>query len=74
MFEAVVAAASAMVAIQQQKLSQRGRELCTDGCNYYYSAPVPAEKRSDACGGCGSREILIHNGQRICPYCRGSRE
>lgn len=32
--------------------------------------PVPAS----ACGGCGSREILIHHGQRICPYCRGSRE
>lgn len=53
-----------------------GSVLCTDGETVYWADPPKTDKprASETCGGCGSREILIHNGQRICPYCRGSRE
>ena len=34
--------------------------------------PKPADPGA-ACQGCGSRETIVHNGERQCAYCRGDR-
>lgn len=35
--------------------------------------PSPTSYTPGPCGGCGSRETVIHDGARMCAYCRGDR-
>jgi hypothetical protein len=78
-------AASASYAAQRQAMEA---ERATEALGDYYNtlsgiAPLgrtsdftpaaPAPYTPGPCGGCGSRETIIHRGARKCAYCRSDR-